>query len=110
MTVLPAAVVRLWSVKAVICRLGHIVLIVDRTRRVVAVRKRMRPCICACDHGSSRKAANDGASHLIVDPDKRLVIHHARGEADVVATRFISEGSISLDPPGIELQVRDLIP
>ena len=48
--------------------------------------------------------------YLIVDPDKRLVIHHARGEADVVATRFISEGSISLDPPGIELQVRDLIP
>jgi Uma2 family endonuclease len=48
--------------------------------------------------------------YLIVDPDKRLVIHHARGEADVVATRIISEGNISLDPPGIELQVRDLLP
>jgi Uma2 family endonuclease len=48
--------------------------------------------------------------YLIVDPDKRLVIHHARGEADVVATRIISEGTISLDPPGMELQVRDLLP
>jgi Uma2 family endonuclease len=48
--------------------------------------------------------------YLIVDPDKRLVIHHARGEVDVVATRIISEGNISLDPPGIELQVRDLLP
>jgi Uma2 family endonuclease len=48
--------------------------------------------------------------YLIVDPDKRLVIHHARGEADVVATRILSEGSIRLDPPGIELHVRELLP
>ena len=48
--------------------------------------------------------------YLIVDPDNHLVIHHARGEADIVATRIISDGTIRLDPPGIELQVRELFP
>jgi Uma2 family endonuclease len=48
--------------------------------------------------------------YLIVDPDKHLVIHHARGEADIVATRIISDGTVRLDPPGIELQVRELFP
>ena len=30
--------------------------------------------------------------YLIVDPDKRLVIHHARGQGDVVGTRILTEG------------------
>jgi hypothetical protein len=45
--------------------------------------------------------------YLIVDPDKQLVIHHARGEADMVATRIVHEGVVLLDPPGIELAVGD---
>ena len=45
--------------------------------------------------------------YLIVDPDQRLVIHHARGEAGVMTTRIMHEGSIHLDPPGIELAVAD---
>jgi Uma2 family endonuclease len=48
--------------------------------------------------------------YLIVDPDKRLVIHHARAEADTVATRIVSEGALRLDPPGITLAVQQLIP
>jgi Uma2 family endonuclease len=48
--------------------------------------------------------------YLIVDPDKALVIHHARGEADAVATRIVSEGALRLEPPGITLAVRDLFP
>jgi Uma2 family endonuclease len=46
--------------------------------------------------------------YLIVDPDKRIVIHHARGSGDVVGTRIISEGTVRLDPPGIELTVGEL--
>jgi Uma2 family endonuclease len=46
--------------------------------------------------------------YLIVDPDKRLVIHHARGERDLVATRIVNEGSIALDPPGLTLAVAGL--
>jgi Uma2 family endonuclease len=41
--------------------------------------------------------------YLIADPDTRVVIHHARGRDDVVATRIVSEGSVVLDPPGLTL-------
>ena len=46
--------------------------------------------------------------YLIVDPDKRIVIHHARGTGDVVSTRILSEGTVRLDPPGIEIAVGEL--
>ncbi len=39
---------------------------------------------------------------LILDADRRIVIHHARGEGgDSTATRIVYEGEIVLDPPGI---------
>ena len=41
--------------------------------------------------------------YLIADPDTRVVIHHARGHDDVVATRIVNEGSVLLDPPGLTL-------
>ena len=50
------------------------------------------------------------AHYLIVDPDKRIVIHHARGTGDVVATRIVSEGMLRLDPPGFEITVGELFP
>ena len=45
--------------------------------------------------------------YLIVDPDQRLVIHHAQGAAGVVTTRIMHEGSLRLDPPGLELAIAD---
>jgi Uma2 family endonuclease len=39
--------------------------------------------------------------YLVVDPEKRIVIHHARGDGDAIATRIVSEGDIALDPPGL---------
>jgi hypothetical protein len=39
--------------------------------------------------------------YLVIDPDKRIVIHHARREGDEIATRIISDGDIPLDPPGV---------
>ena len=44
--------------------------------------------------------------YLIVDPEKRLVIHHARGTGDALQTRLLTEGDLPLDPPGLRLQVR----
>jgi Uma2 family endonuclease len=41
--------------------------------------------------------------YLVVDPDKRMIVHHARGQDDMVATRIVSEGSIALEPPGLTL-------
>lgn len=46
--------------------------------------------------------------YLIADPDKRIVIHHARGSGDVIATRIVSEGVLRLEPPGIEVTVGEL--
>ncbi len=45
--------------------------------------------------------------YLVVDPDKRLVIHHARGRNDVVTTRIVTSGEIALDPPGLSLTATD---
>ena len=47
--------------------------------------------------------------YLIVDPVRRLVIHHQRGES-VIQTRIASEGRPRLDPPGIELGLEELFP
>ena len=48
--------------------------------------------------------------YLIADPDTRLLVHHARGEGDIIATRIMSEGRLRLDPPGLELTVAELFP
>lgn len=48
------------------------------------------------------------AHYLIIDPDEPLVIHHARQEGSGILTRIIREGTIALDPPGIEVEVTDL--
>jgi Uma2 family endonuclease len=47
--------------------------------------------------------------YLVVDPDKHLVIHHARGE-DAIATRIFTDGSIRLEPLGLELPFSELFP
>ena len=46
--------------------------------------------------------------YLIVDPDRRQVIHHERGEADVIATRIVNEGTLRFDPPGIDVAVGEM--
>ena len=45
--------------------------------------------------------------YLIVDPDKRLVIHHARAQNETVSTRIVKDGDIRLDPPGLTVPVTD---
>jgi Uma2 family endonuclease len=46
--------------------------------------------------------------YLIVDLDNRLVVHHARGEGDAIATRIVKAGVLLLDPPGIEVTVEEV--
>jgi Uma2 family endonuclease len=48
--------------------------------------------------------------YVIVDPDKRLVIHHARAPGNAVVTRIVSEGDLALDPPGVAIAVASLFP
>jgi Uma2 family endonuclease len=48
------------------------------------------------------------AHYLIVDPDQPLIIHHARGNQDMILTHIVREGTIKLDPPGLELALGDV--
>jgi Uma2 family endonuclease len=45
--------------------------------------------------------------YLILDPEKQMIIHHARGEADILQTQLLSTGELRLDPPGILLNVQE---
>lgn len=48
------------------------------------------------------------AHYLMIDPVKRLVIHHARGAEGLIATRIATEGTLDLTPPGLSLSVAEL--
>ena len=48
------------------------------------------------------------AHYLIVDLKQRVILHHARSTGDAILTRIIRDGSITLDPPGLELAVSDI--
>ena len=41
--------------------------------------------------------------YLIVRAETRTIIHHVRDEAGTILTRIVRDGSLRLDPPGIEL-------
>ncbi|WP_375463614.1 Uma2 family endonuclease [uncultured Methylobacterium sp.] len=45
--------------------------------------------------------------YLIVDPVKRLVVHHRRGP-DLIETRIVSDGALRLDPPGLDVPLADM--
>src|SRR5262249_34332032 len=49
--------------------------------------------------------------YLIVNPIKKVVVHHARGRGvGDVATHIASSGEIDLTPPGITLPIAELLP
>jgi Uma2 family endonuclease len=48
--------------------------------------------------------------YLIVNPTKRVVVHHARDEDGQIATRIMSNGQLDLAPPGMTVPVQDLLP
>jgi Uma2 family endonuclease len=48
--------------------------------------------------------------YLIVNPIKKVVIHHARSQAGDIVTRIASSGEISLTPPGMTVPVAELLP
>jgi Uma2 family endonuclease len=46
--------------------------------------------------------------YLIVDPDRPLIIHHARRGASPILTTIMREGTIAFDPPGLKLALSDI--
>ena len=45
---------------------------------------------------------------LLIDPGKRVLIHHRRKETALFETRVLATGRLRLDPPGVEFEVGDL--
>ena len=48
--------------------------------------------------------------YLIIDADQRVIVHHQRLDGGMIAARIVGFGPISLDPPGIEVSVEDMLP
>jgi Uma2 family endonuclease len=47
--------------------------------------------------------------YLIVDPEGAVIIHHSRSADGIIPPKFIREGKIVLDPPGLTLDATDLL-
>jgi Uma2 family endonuclease len=68
----------------------------------------LSPTTAADDHGVKLDGYFSLGSvihYLILDPDRRVMIHHRRGHAGAIETRVLREGKVILDPPGFEAQV-----
>jgi Uma2 family endonuclease len=48
------------------------------------------------------------AHYLIFDPERPVVVHHARGTGDAILTRIVRDGVLRLDPPGFDIDVTSL--
>jgi Uma2 family endonuclease len=46
--------------------------------------------------------------YLIVDTEKRVVIHHQRGEDGRIEVRILHDGPLTLDPPGLAIDAGDI--
>ena len=105
-------------------------MILDPDRRVVIHHKRgasdaivltnpivvvevFSPGTAAIDHGrklSGYFSLPSVEHYLILDPERRVVIHHKRGQGGAIETRVIADGVAKLDPPGFEVAVDALLP
>ena len=46
--------------------------------------------------------------YLVIDPERSLLIHHRRGEGDLLTTRIAVDREVRLDPPGLTLTLSDI--
>jgi len=46
--------------------------------------------------------------YLVVDTGARVVIHHRRDDEDAISVRILHDGTVRLDPPGLEIAVREV--
>ena len=73
----------------------------------------LSPSTAAIDHGrklSGYFSLPSVQHYLILDPERRVAIHHKRGAGDAIETRVLTDGVARLDPPGFEVAVEALFP
>jgi hypothetical protein len=46
--------------------------------------------------------------YLIARTDRPTIIHHRRGDGEVIETRIVTAGALHLDPPGITLDLNGI--
>ena len=46
--------------------------------------------------------------YLIVDTDRRVVIHHHRGDEGRIEVQILHDGPLTLYPPGLAIDIRDV--
>ena len=71
----------------------------------------LSPSTAARDHGAKLTGYFSLPSivhYLILDPERRVLIRHKRGQGDVIETRILTEGLLRLDPPGLEAPVAEM--
>ena len=80
---------------------------------LIAVVEVVSATTAAIDHGcklSGYFSLPSVEHYLILDPDRRVVIHHKRGRGDAIETRVLTRGVARLDPPGFEVAIEALFP
>jgi Uma2 family endonuclease len=73
----------------------------------------LSPSTAAIDHGrklSGYFSLPSVQHYLILDPERRVAIHHKRGSSDAIETRVLTDGVARLDPPGFEVAIEALFP
>ncbi len=79
----------------------------------VVVVEVLSPSTAGDDHGPKLDgyfALPSVEHYLILDPDRRVMIWHKRGQAGAIETRILRDGLIRLDPPGLEAEVEGFFP
>lgn len=46
--------------------------------------------------------------YLVIDPVRRRLAHHRRGDDGTIVTAILGEGRLRLDPPGLEIDVAEV--
>jgi Uma2 family endonuclease len=85
-------------------------IVIDDPIIVVEV---LSPSTAAVDHGrklSGYFSLPSVEHYLILDPERRVAIHHKRGQVEAIETRVLTSGFARLDPPGFEVAVEALFP
>ena len=71
----------------------------------------LSPSTAAFDHGAKLEgyfSLPSLAHYLLIDPDRRVLIHHTRAREGVIETRILHDGAVRLDPPGIAFEMGEL--
>jgi Uma2 family endonuclease len=79
----------------------------------VVVIEVLSPSTAADDHGVKLDGYFSLPSvehYLILDPDRRVMIWHKRGQAGAIETRILRDGVIRLDPPAFDAEVLGFFP